>query len=170
MPASTLGAVSIALPDSPEERAVLLRNLDEGFNAYIPHNRALGLRFTDFGPDRASMTLPYAPDLVGNPETGVLHGGAITSLVDAACGAAVFMALGGPGRIATLDLRIDYLRHATPGRDVTAETHCYKLTHNIAFVRGIAHDGDAADPIASAAGAFAVFSDEQRRAAEGKNR
>ena len=102
----------------------------------------------------ARMRLPYSADLVGNPDTGVLHGGAITSLMDACCGAAVFMKLIMPVPIATLDLRIDYLRPADPGRDVLAHATCFRLTRNVAFVRGIAYVDDEADPVAAAAGAF----------------
>ena len=60
--------------------------------------------------------MPYDAKLVGNPETGVLHGGAITALLDGASGAAVFAALVDIVPIATLDLRIDYLRPAESGR------------------------------------------------------
>jgi uncharacterized protein (TIGR00369 family) len=156
-------------PDSPEEKAEMVRKMDQGFSAFIPHNAALGLRFVDYSLGKATMVLPYAEHLVGNPETGVLHGGPITSLMDACCGCSVFMRLGGAGRIATLDLRIDYLRPARKGCDVTALADCYKLTRNIAFTRGIAHDGDESDPVISASGTFVVFSEEQRDSAIGKN-
>jgi uncharacterized protein (TIGR00369 family) len=109
------------------------------------------------------MRLPYHPQLVGNPETGVLHGGAITALIDACCGAAVFMALAKPAFIATLDLRIDYLAPATPGRDVYADIECYKLTRNIAFVRGCGYHDRADDPIAAAAGSFMLRTSRRRR-------
>ncbi len=148
----------------------MVQTLDQGFNTFIPHNTALGIRFLDYGPGTASMCLPYAEHLVGDPESGILHGGPITSLMDACCGAAIFMKLGGAGRIATLDLRIDYLRPASKGCDVTALCECYKLTRNIAFARGIAHDGDEDDPVVSASGSFVVFTEEQRESAIGKNR
>lgn len=157
-------------PDSPEEKAEMLQKLNEGFASFIPHNQALGLSLVDFAPGKTSMRLPYAEHLVGNPETGTLHGGPITSLMDACCGLSIFMKLGGEGRIATLDLRIDYLRPARKGRDVTALCECYKLTRNIAFTRGIAHDGDESDPVMSASGSFIVFTEAQRDSAIGKNR
>jgi uncharacterized protein (TIGR00369 family) len=100
---------------------------------------------------------------VGNPATGVLHGGAITSLMDACCGAAVFMKLARPTPIATLDLRIDYLQPATPGLDVLARCECFRVSRNVAFVRGIAHHDDPGEPIAAAAGAFMLSTRPGRR-------
>ncbi|MCK6552928.1 hotdog fold thioesterase, partial [Myxococcota bacterium] len=104
-----------------DEHPEVLARLNQAFTGLVPHNQALGLELVDF--DRAGvavMRLPWSEALVGNPETGVLHGGVITSLLDATAGAAVFVALWSPTPIATLDLRIDYLKPATPGRDVVA--------------------------------------------------
>ena len=124
----------------------------------IPFNVALGLSLEDASPDGwAVMRLPYRAELVGNPETGVLHGGMITSLVDACCGVAVLLKVEFRCSVATLDLRIDYLRPARPPEDVLARGECYKLTHHVAFVRALAHDGDPSDPIASASGTFVIF-------------
>jgi uncharacterized protein (TIGR00369 family) len=143
---------AMALDDKAEQ----LSRLDQGFTQAIPHNRALGLRFVDFADGEATLLLPYHAQLVGNPETGVLHGGAITSLLDAACGAAVFLELRAPMPIATLDLRIDYLKMGRAGFDVTCKAKCYKLTQSVAFVRGIAYHDDESDPIAAAAGSFVI--------------
>jgi uncharacterized protein (TIGR00369 family) len=102
----------------------------------------------------AVFELPYRADLVGNPDTGVLHGGVITALLDAASGASVFAALTTWAPIATLDLRIDYLRAAAAGQNVTCRATCYKLTRNVAFTRAVAYHDDETDPIASAVGTF----------------
>jgi uncharacterized protein (TIGR00369 family) len=137
-----------------DEHLERLRQLNQAFMQKVPHNRALGLEFERFDRGEAVMTLPYQERLVGNPDTGVLHGGAITSLLDACCGAAVFMALDDPQPIATLDLRIDYLRPAVPGANVRAHASCFKVTRNVAFVRAVAFHDDESDPIAAAAGTF----------------
>ncbi|MFO0570337.1 MAG: PaaI family thioesterase [Polyangiaceae bacterium] len=129
---------------------------DQGFTQAVPHNRALGLRFVDFDRGSATILLPFAEHLVGNPETGVLHGGAITSLLDATCGAAVFMKLGEPMPIATLDLRIDYLKRGDPRKDVLCKATCYKVTRHVAFVRGLAYHESEDDPIAAASGSFII--------------
>ena len=56
--------------------------------------------------------------------------------------------------IATLDLRIDYLRPAEPGQDVIAVATCHHMSKNVAFVRATAfHDPDG-EPIATAVGTF----------------
>ena len=81
----------------------------------IPHNRALGIEVVAMGDGAVQLRLPYHEQLVGNPDTGVLHGGAITALLDAACGAAVFAAMPRMQPIATLDLRIDYASSAFAG-------------------------------------------------------
>ncbi len=140
--------------------------MNRRFALVVPHNKALGLEVLDLAHARATFRLPYAAHLVGNPETGVLHGGAISAAMDAACGTAVFQALPRPMVIATLDLRIDYLKPATPGRHVTLHAHCYKVTRNVAFVRGLAYHDDETDPIASGAGSFMLGTRSKQRAPE----
>lgn len=125
-----------------------------GFTEGIPHNKALGMEMLELDRGEARFKLPYDAKLVGNPDTGVLHGGAITALLDAASGASVFAALSEWVPIATLDLRIDYLRAAEAGRDVIAHATCYKKTRNIAFTRAVAYHDDPNDPIASSVGTF----------------
>ena len=120
----------------------------------IPHNHALGLRVVDMSKGEAIFELPYAEKLVGNPDTGVLHGGAISAMIDACSGAAVFAALPEWMPIATLDLRIDYLQAGEPGRSVICKANCYKVTHNVAFTRAVAHHGDETAPIATSVGTF----------------
>jgi uncharacterized protein (TIGR00369 family) len=130
----------------------------ENIAQFVPHNRALGIRFVSMEDQRVTLALPYDAKLVGNPLTGVLHGGAITALLDAACGLAVWIKVAEPVPIATLDLRIDYLRPATPTREVRGRAECFKVTQNVAFVRGEAfHDGGEGDLVAVANGTFIVF-------------
>ena len=126
-----------------------------------PHGRALGLELIAFEPD-VILKIPYREDLVGEPETGVIAGGVVTTLLDFACGWATALALKEATSIATLDLRIDYMRPAAPGRDLLATAHCYKLTRSVAFVRGVAYDADPSDPVAAAQAAFMLDSNAGR--------
>lgn len=129
-----------------------------------PHMRALGLRFTRVEHGVVVSELPYRADLVGDPITGVLHGGVVTTLLDSTAGAAVFSRLSAPMPIATLDLRIDYLRPSTPHQPLRARVECFKLTHHVAFTRGIAYNEDEDDPVASMAGTFMLRTQAVRSA------
>src|SRR5215468_1687433 len=128
--------------------------MTRAFAGGVPHNLALGLRVLDVSPTEASFELPYDPRLVGNPDTGTLHGGAITALLDACSGAAVFAALPQLVPIATLDLRIDYLKPAAPGKPVIGKATCYKMTRNVAFTRGVAYQDTPDNAIAHSVGTF----------------
>lgn len=135
--------------------------------AWSPQALALGMEMVLAEPSRATLKVPYRPDLVGDPDTGVISGGVVTTLLDHTCGHAVAMTMTQAGPLATLDLRIDYMRAAKPGLDVTAHAHCYKLTHSIAFVRATAYDQDIDDPVATAQAAFMLTASGPEPASEG---
>jgi len=78
---------------------------------------------------------------------------------------AAMFAMERPKAVATIDLRIDYMRPATPGRDVQCEAHCYKLGKNVAFVRATVYEDAPENPIAHAASAFLISANTKRGAA-----
>ena len=122
----------------------------------LPHCQALAMTVDAVGDGEAVMSMPYSENLIGDPKTGVIHGGAVSALMDTCGGTAVMAHPSGPAMTATLDLRIDYMRAAKPGNAVTAKAVCYHMTRSVAFVRAVAHDGDETDPVATATGAFTV--------------
>jgi len=138
-----------------ESELDVLRRLNLHFQEYIELNKAMAIECVSLDRGQAQMRMPYSEALVGNPQTGVLHGGAITTLLDSACGSAAFMSLDEPTTISTLDLRIDYLRPATPGRAVIAAAHCYRRTRSVAFLRCSAWH-DEGDPIATGQATFMI--------------
>ena len=129
-----------------------------------PHAVDLGFTLEALRPGEAVLRAPYRTDLIGDPETGVMHGGVVTALLDHACGTAAFAGLGGTQALATLDLRLDYMRPATPGQAIIAEARTIQVSGLIAFVEATAHNGDREDPVATAHAAFMVSKVSQKAA------
>src|SRR3981081_1581503 len=132
-------------PNPLADREQRLALFQMWFSDTIPHSKALGIRIVDARRGFASMRLEG---------WGVRGGATRAALLDGCCGMSVATLLKEPKPFATLDLRIDYVKPATPGRAVIAEAECYRITHSVAFTRAFAHHGDAKDPIAAAAGTF----------------
>jgi uncharacterized protein (TIGR00369 family) len=131
----------------------------ERFMSYVRHlghGGALGIAYRGHGEDWVELELPYDEKLVGMPESGIIASGPIISLMDMATSLAIWIRLGHFRPQATLDLRVDYMRPATPGRTIVGRGTCLAVTRSVAFVRGTAHDGDADDPVAGVTGTFMV--------------
>jgi len=134
-----------------DKKAAMARQFIEA----IPHARALAMQVDMVHAGRATLSLPYNERFIGDPESGVLHGGVVTALLDTAMGTAVVSHPQSTGGTATIDLRIDYMRSASKGQRLRAEAECYRVTRSVAFVRATAFDeGD--EPVAAAAGAVSV--------------
>ncbi len=124
------------------------------YAAKVGHGGALGISYHDHGPDWVEIALPYQDKLVGVIETGVIASGPIISLMDMALSMAIWVKLDRFRQQATLDLRIDYLHAATPALPIIGRGECYSVRRSVAFTRGIAHQGDPADPVANVAATF----------------
>ncbi len=142
-------------PAAPPNRA---EELTHRLFGMIPHVKELGIETVHCGRGMAIIKLPYSARFIGNPETGVLHGGVVTTLIDTACGMAAITAPEEPARVATLDLRIDYLRPAQPGHQLFARAEVTKLTRTIAFLRAEAYEDDPHDAVATAVATFMFVS------------
>ena len=141
----------------------IMRQVAHAMNQGSPQARALGFESVSLDKATAVLKVPYDKKLVGDPDTGVIAGGVVTTLLDHCCGQAAHAALDSFKFIATLDLRIDYMRAAEPGKDIFARAHCFKVTRNVAFVRAVAYETDPDDPVAAATAAFMLDSSAGRR-------
>lgn len=130
--------------------------LARSFIRLIPQARALNMDILEIGEGIAVIRMPYDPELIGDPDTSVIHGGAVSTLMDTCGGAATMAHPSNPGGTATISLRIDYLRGATPGQAIVARAECHHVTRSVAFVRATAHDDDTGNPVATATGTFTV--------------
>src|SRR5438046_10615858 len=121
---------------------------------HAPHAVHLGIRVVETGPAFGVCALPFREELIGDPRRRVIFGGAITTLIDHASGLAVACAVEELRAIATIDLRVDYLRAAESDVELYARSDCYRLTRNVAFLRAVAYERTAAAPFESASGEY----------------
>lgn len=118
------------------------------------HGGFLDMDYVDHGDDWVELSIDWREDLVGEPETGVLASAVVISMMDNATSISIWTKMGEFRPQVTMDLRIDYLRPSPKGQKLYGRGFCYHLTHSIAFVRGIAHNGNIDDPLAYASGTF----------------
>ena len=127
-------------------------------NQVIPvlkHCAVLDIQVLSADVGKLSLLLPYSDKIIGHPSTRVIHGGALTTLMDTACGFAAVAAMGELAIAPTLDLRIDYMGPAEPGKAVIGDAEAYRVTRNVIFARGQAyHEGQKDKPIAHCTATF----------------
>jgi len=138
----------------PAEAAARQRRFLQRFMDGVPHLKLMGIGYRGHGKDWAELEMPFAEQQLADPDYGIIASGAIFTLLDNCAGFAVLVARGEFVSHATLDMRVDYLRGPAPRATVIGHAECYRITRQIAFVRGLAHDGDLANPIANMAGTF----------------
>ena len=108
------------------EKDELLKILRELHEQKIPFNRFIGLRLEHADLETVRARFDMRDEFIGNPAHGILHGGVISSVLDATGGITASLgilkrALRDPvtdiedrlTKVGTIDLRVDYLR---PGR------------------------------------------------------
>jgi len=117
----------------------------------------MNLAVEEVGRDGVLVRMPFNPDFCIDAEQTLLHGGVLTALMDSVFGLANFVAIDGVSTMATLDLRVDYLRPAQSRADVMVRAECYRKTRHIAFNTGRVwfDDGDRAE-VARGTASFAL--------------
>jgi uncharacterized protein (TIGR00369 family) len=127
---------------------------------FIPHTFSLGISVENVDGEALTLRLPYREELVGDPQTGALHGGVITVLLDQALGVSALVCDSlHPAIAPTLDLRIDHLGVAPAGKDILATASVYRTTRKVLFIQGIAYWDSPDKPIARATGTWVRLDD-----------
>jgi uncharacterized protein (TIGR00369 family) len=93
--------------------AAELRRAQKAIEA-VPFARLLGIELEDIASGSATLGLNIEKKHTQNQ--GVVHGGAIASLIDTATAFAIISLLGPKEEVTTVDLTVSYLRPVTNGR------------------------------------------------------
>ena len=133
--------------DSGAHDEEFLSAVREMFSEKIPFNKALGLKAESISYERVRASFKMRDELVGNYERGMLHGGVISAVIDAAGGLAALMSvqekLAGKtlearlerfGRGSTIDLRVDFLRPGI-GKWFVATAYALRTGNKVVVVR-----------------------------------
>lgn len=150
-----------------QEQTRLERALTELFEQQINFNQKLGLRLVEIGAQGPVLRFDMRPDLVGHYLYGRLHGGVISSALDAMGGLALMWAIGEKHRdesaqqvmsrftrLGTIDLRVDYLRQGI-GQHFVATAEVLRLGGRVGTTQ-MRLVNDEGTLIATAAGAYIV--------------
>ena len=100
-----------------------------------PFNRLLGIEFGEYHED-GGVTLRLPLDDRHQNGTGVVHGGVMLTLADAAISYGIARAVG--GRCTTVEIKINYLRPVTQGV-LMARSHLIRAGRRLVVARGEVH-------------------------------
>ncbi|MFP4083635.1 MAG: PaaI family thioesterase [Desulfonatronovibrio sp.] len=100
----------------------------------IPFNRYLGIKVETASNGLARLFLPYRPEFTGDSRRPALHGGVLSTLIDTCGGMAVWTCCQVEDRIATIDMRVDYLRPA-PQKELVAESRVRLMGNRVGNVQ-----------------------------------
>ncbi len=156
-----------APPRSAEEQARLEAALVELFEQRISFNKMLGLAILSTRPGDVRGRFDMRPELVGHYAYGRLHGGVISSVLDAMAGLALMVAIAERhphddaaqvmhrfSRMGTIDLRVDFLRQGL-GRHFVATAEVTRLGGRVASTQ-MRLVNDEGTLIATGAAAYVV--------------
>lgn len=122
----------------------------------------MNLHVEQAGPEGVRVRMPFDPEFCLDAAATLLHGGVLTALLDSVFGLANFLAIPGLQSMATLDLRVDYLRPAQSRADILVQARCYHETRHVAFDTGrVWFDGSSDAEVARGTASFALVRGER---------
>ncbi|HSD45228.1 MAG TPA: PaaI family thioesterase [Pyrinomonadaceae bacterium] len=101
------------MPDLTDEQRRRVERMREA----VPFLKLLGIEVESVGPGTATLVLPVREELTRND--GIIHGGAVASVIDSAFAFAIIPLLAENERTVTVDLTIHYLRPLSGGASRT---------------------------------------------------
>ncbi len=141
----------------PSNEFVITPELREGITRFfqrIPFNQLVGIELVELSTEQVTMDLPMKPELIGNFLHGILHGGAIATVLDVVGGAMAMIGafarlqhlpaeerMAKLSKLGTIDLRIDYLRPGR-GQGFRASATLLRSGNKVAVVRAELHADD----------------------------
>ncbi len=152
-----MNTVNEAMENAPPQNVFDEKNLkmaEAFFGVHHPLFSSMHIGIGRVEKGLAEMRMPFSAHLAD--DAGALHRGALVTLLDTTCGLAIFAALGTFRPIATVDLRVDYLREIDPGVAIRAHVECVGMTGHMAYIQGRVMQEDDEAPLAIAAGSFAL--------------
>jgi len=114
----------------PPERVARFAGFAPGRPEYFPG--VVGIQLEEVRQDYARMRLPFRSVL--NQPAGVMHGGAIATLIDTVVVPAIASGYDEPRRLLTIDMQIQYMA-AVVGEDAVAEGWIVKRGRSTVFCR-----------------------------------
>ena len=123
------------MSDFPEQ---ILKTMAE----QVPFNRLLGIQGESASAGACVLVLPVRPEFVGDFRRPALHGGVVSSLIDAAGGVAAWSTLGPEESVSTVDLTVDFLEPAGLAAPLRAAAQLVRKGNRVCHVRvAVTQDG-----------------------------
>ena len=119
---------------SKSQRERVARSLES-----VPFGKLLGLNLEEIEPGSATLSMAVRDELKQN--NGVVHGGAIASIIDSATAFAIIGLLAEHERVTTVDLTINYLRPVVSGT-ITAKARVVREGGRIIVTAADAFDSE----------------------------
>ncbi len=163
----TAAAAPTLSPRAPQEQARFEAALIELFEHKIAFNQVLGLKILSLQPGDVRARIAMKPELIGSYTHGRLHGGVISSVLDAMAGLAIMVGIAERhphdnalqvmsrfAKMGTIDLRIDFLRQGI-GQHFVASAEVTRLGGRVASTQ-MRFVNDQGTLIATGAASFIV--------------
>lgn len=131
------------------------------FEQAIPVHRMLNVKVLEIRDGYCKMLFPYKTDVLGDFRFKRWHGGIIATAMDSVGGAAAMTTLTSPeDKLATIDIRVDYLRGTVPS-DLIAIGHLVRSGNRIISCRMEAWQENEQMLVAEARAMFSVYRQQE---------